>query len=61
MKNTSSIRRILLTFSVLSAFTFLLGIVYANSEGTNTVVSHENSWRAWVVLSEKENFGLLNK
>ncbi len=44
MKNTLSIRRILLTFSVLLAFTFLLGLVYAHSEGTNTVVSHGKSF-----------------
>src|SRR5208337_1713794 len=37
---TSSIRRIMRTFSVLLAFTFLVGIVCAHSEGTNTVVSH---------------------
>jgi Spy/CpxP family protein refolding chaperone len=43
-KNTLSIRRISLTFSVLLAFTFLLGIVYANSERTNTVVSHGRSF-----------------
>jgi hypothetical protein len=39
MKNTLSIRHILLTFSLLLAFTFLRGIVYANSEGTNTVTA----------------------
>jgi Spy/CpxP family protein refolding chaperone len=43
MKNTSSIRRIIRTFSVLLAFTFLVGIVCAHSEGTNTVVSHGKS------------------
>ena len=44
MKNTSSIRRIIRTFSVLLAFRFLVGIVCADSEGTNTVVSHGKSF-----------------
>lgn len=37
MKTKLSIRRIFLNFSVALAFTFLLGSLYANSEGTNTV------------------------
>ena len=44
MKNTSSIRRIPLTLSVLLAFAFPLGIASANSAGTNTVVSHAKSF-----------------
>jgi hypothetical protein len=44
MKNALSIRRTLLTVSVLLASAFLLGIVYANSEGTNTAISHGKSF-----------------
>jgi hypothetical protein len=44
MKNTSTIRRIPLTLSVLLAFAFPLGIASANSAGTNTVVSHAKSF-----------------
>jgi hypothetical protein len=40
MKNTLSIWHILFTPSVLLTSTFLLGVVYANSERTNTVASH---------------------
>lgn len=43
MKDPLSIRRILLTISVLSASTFLIGVLYVNAEETNTVVSHGKS------------------
>jgi hypothetical protein len=49
MKNTVSIRHFLLAFSVLLALTGLPGIVHANSEGTNTVVSHGKSENSLVI------------
>jgi hypothetical protein len=44
MKNTLSIRRIPLRFSVLLVFAFHVGMPSANSQGTNTVVSHGRSF-----------------